>query len=153
MDEGPLLNYHFNEMEDWVSIDLYYHKQVVNSSIPSFICKTRPNYRGRNPGQISHHSLNGQFIVSIIVNIWKEPLCLHGTTGKNGGEVNIALTRRSTHLSSILLLFNSHRSPEELMQKVESDVEPRPQATSQKKLFLSSPSSPDLPSKGTGTLA
>lgn len=39
------------------------------------------------------------------------------------------------------------------MQKVESEVEPRPQATSQKKLFLSSPSSPERPSSGTGALA
>lgn len=39
------------------------------------------------------------------------------------------------------------------MQKVESDAEPRPQATSQKKLFRSSPSSPDRPSNGTGALA
>lgn len=39
------------------------------------------------------------------------------------------------------------------MQKVEPDAEPRPQATSQKKLFLSSPSSPARPSRGTGALA
>lgn len=64
-----------------------------------------------------------------------------------------ALTCRSTHFSSILLLLNSHRRPEEVMQKVESDIAPRPQATSQKKLFLSSPSSPERPSRGTGALA
>lgn len=63
------------------------------------------------------------------------------------------LTCRSTHLSRIRLLLSSHRSPEEVMQKVEPDVEPRPQATSQKKLFLSSPSSPARPSRGTGALA
>lgn len=39
------------------------------------------------------------------------------------------------------------------MQKVESDEEPRPQATSQKKLFLSSPSSPERPNRGIGALA
>lgn len=39
------------------------------------------------------------------------------------------------------------------MQKVESDLEPRPQATSQKKLFLSCPSSAERPSRGTGALA
>lgn len=72
---------------------------------------------------------------------------------KNGVNINTALTCRSTHLSRNRLLFNSHRSPEEVMQKVEPDVEPRPQATSQKKLFLSSPSSPDRPSKGTVALA
>lgn len=73
--------------------------------------------------------------------------------GKNGVKVNTALTCRSTHLSRIRLLFSSQSSPEEVMQKVEPDVEPRPQATSQKKLFLSSPSSPDRPSNGTGALA
>lgn len=39
------------------------------------------------------------------------------------------------------------------MQKVESAVEPRPQATSQKKLFRSSPSRAERPSRGTGALA
>lgn len=39
------------------------------------------------------------------------------------------------------------------MQKVESDLEPRPQATSEKKLFLSSPSSPERPRRGMGVLA
>lgn len=39
------------------------------------------------------------------------------------------------------------------MQKVESAVEPRPQATPQKKLLRSSPSSAERPSRGTGALA
>lgn len=43
--------------------------------------------------------------------------------------------------------------PEAVMQKVESAVEPRPQATSQKKLLRSSPSSAERPSRGTGALA
>jgi len=35
------------------------------------------------------------------------------------------------------------------MQKVEAACRPRPHATSLKKLFLSSPSSPERPSRGT----
>lgn len=60
------------------------------------------------------------------------------------------LTRRSTHLSSILFSLNSQSSPEEVMQKRLSDFPPRPQATSQKLLFCNSPKRPERPSSGTG---
>lgn len=59
------------------------------------------------------------------------------------------LTLSSTHLSKSLLSLNSHSSPEDVMQKVLSAFFPRPHATSVNRLFRSSPSSPERPSRGT----
>ena len=67
----------------------------------------------------------------------------------SGTEV---LTLSSTHLSRSLRSLNSHSSPEDVMQKVLSAFFPLPQATSVNRLFRSSPSSPERPSRGTVAL-
>lgn len=59
------------------------------------------------------------------------------------------LTRSSTHLSRSRRSLNTHSRPEEVMQNVEEACLPRPHTTSLKKLFLSSPRSPERPSRGT----
>lgn len=45
--------------------------------------------------------------------------------------------------------MNTHSRPEDVMQKVEEACWPRPHATSLKRLFRSSPRSPERPSRGT----
>lgn len=74
------------------------------------------------------------------------PELRYGHSQPTGPEV---LTLSSTHLSKSLRSLNSHRSPEDVMQKVLSAFFPRPQATSVNRLFRSSPSSPERPSRGT----
>lgn len=63
-----------------------------------------------------------------------------------------ALTLRPIHFSSTLLRLKRHSSPERVTQKVLPSVPPPPQATPQKTLSWSPPSSPERPSSGTVSL-
>lgn len=63
-----------------------------------------------------------------------------------------APTLRPIHVSSTRLSLKWHSSPEWETQKVLPSSRPRPQATPQKTLSWSSPSSPERPSSGTVSL-
>lgn len=90
---------------------------------------------------------NNNFVAWIIVS----PHLLRPLLSQNRDPkaTDWKLTLSSTHLSRSLFSLNSQRRPEEVMQKVLSAFLPLPHATSVKKLFLSSPSRPERPSKGT----
>lgn len=110
------------------------------------------------PSRINHKVAEAQWFSLLVVSLRSLSaliICFScsASAGTNtAGQEDIKLTLSSTHLSSSLFSLNSQSRPEDVIQKVLSAFLPLPHATSAKKLFLSSPSNPERPSKGTVAL-
>lgn len=110
------------------------------------------------PSRLNHKVAEAQWLSLLVASLCSLSALLVccsccASAGTNiAGQENVKLTLSSTHLSSSLFSLNSQSRPEDVMQKVLSAFLPLPHATSAKKLFLSSPSNPERPSKGTVAL-
>lgn len=109
------------------------------------------------PTGVSHKVAEAQWLLLLVASWCWLPFIICCSCSASAGmnyyrTDRTKLTLSSTHLSNSLFSLNSHSRPEDVIQKVLSAFLPLPHATSAKKLFLSSPSNPERPSKGTVAL-